>query len=380
MNITLKSKIILIFSFILLSLNFFGDNKSDSLLKVISTNVNDTLVSEAYLNIAIINTSNNPRQALIYINKSIFYHQKISSDFQYKLILQKVFIYEKLGEYDSCIFYNSKVYSNALKLNKYQYLSDCFDIFGVVGIAQGKFQLAIEYFYKQLSVVKMHKLNVPLSKIYNNIGNAYGNKGDWQMAKEYFGKALKDDLKNNRELSLGNIYNNIGIIFIMENKMDSAKNYLNKSLAYRYKTNDSAGISGSLNNLGMLESELGNYKQALILADSALKIASANGYKRLQVEIYDSYDLIYSKMGNYKMAYNYLSKKNKLKLAFEKEQFENNIQQLESNIQLEQKQSLILEKDLALTKSENQKQRQFGFIILAVILIIALGLFLFSFF
>ena len=380
MNTILKNKIILIFSFILVSLNFFGDNKNDSLLKIINSNVNDSIVSDCYFQLAKFEKINSPKQALIYINKSIYYNNKFSNKFQYEHFLEKGNVFRLLGEMDSSLYYNNLVYAQALKSKHNEYIGVCFESYGLISIAQGNFQKAIEQFTKELVLKKKYKLKMSLSGIFNNIGNAYGSKGDWLMAKEYFEKALKEELLDKREMSLGNIYNNLGIVFILNQQLDSAKKYLTKGLDYRYKIHDNLGITGSLNNLALLELEANNFKNALTLADSAFNIAKTNGYKKIELEVYDSYDQIYSKMGNYKMAYEYLNKKNKLKFAFEKEEFKNSIQQLESNIQLEQKQSLLLEKDLALTKSENQKQRQFGFIILAVILIIALGLFLFSFF
>ncbi len=380
MNTILKNNFYISVIAILICFNSFGNNRIDSLLRVVSTSKNDSLVSSAYYELAQLTYLNSPKKALSYNNQSLVFFKKYSSDFQYSNSIQRAVIYRIMGNLDSSIYYNNLVYSNALKNNLPIYLCDAYGEYGLISVNQNNFQKAIDYFQKQLTVAKINKFASRYSGIYNNIGIAYGNKGDWEMAKEYFSKSLKDDYANNNIGSLGNDYNNLGIVYIINRQLDSAKKYVVKGLEYRYINNDSIGIGGSLNNLALLENEAGNFENALAYADSAFKIANISSYKKLQVEIYDSYDQIYSKMGNYKMAYEYLKKKNQLNAFFEKEKFTNDIQQLESDIQLEQKQTQLLEKDLKLTKSEKQKQKQFAIIILAIVLIIALVIFLYYFF
>lgn len=385
----MRSNILIALCCLLLTFNSYGDNRNDSLLKIVNSSPNDSAVSNGYLWLAQINALNNPKLALSYINKSISGFKKFSTDFQFNRFLKKAEILRLLGEVDSSLYYTNMVYTQAVKNGKYYSLSDCYGEYGLINVAQGNFHKAIEYFSKQLTTIKKNKLKTGLSGPYNNMGIAYGNKGDWDMAMEYFSKALQDDQINLRPMNLGNDYNNIGVVFLVhysmdpakpKNYLDSAKKYLNIGLMHRYSIFDSIGIAGSLNNLALIENENGNFKKALMLADSAFAIANLNGYKKLQVEIYDSYDQIYSKMGNYKMAYEYLNKKNKLNFAFEKEGLNNNIQQLEANIQLEQKQSQLLEKDLKLERSEKQKQKQLAILIVAIVFIVALGFFLYSFF
>ena len=358
----------------------FGISRKDSLLNVINTSTSDSALSVAYYKLAGIVTINNPKQALGYINKSIAYFQKFSSEFQYQRYLEKSTIFRLIGALDSSIYYNNLVYEKALRNNKQLYLCEVYGEYGLISLNQNDFQNSIDYFQKQLTVAKKNNFKERVAGIYNNIGIAYGNKGDWEMAKEYFTKSLKDDLKNNKIANLGNDYNNLGIVFIVNHQIDSAKKYVLKGLEFRYKNNDSLGIGGSLNNLALLENEKGDYKKALMLNDSAYHIALKGDFKQLLSDIYDSYDQIYSKMGNYKMAYEYLKKKNELTAFFEKEKLTNDIQQLESEVQLEQKQKQLLEKDLKLTKSEKQKQKQLAIILLAAVLIIALAVFLFYFF
>ncbi len=381
-NIILKNKkyiysVIFLINFYFI--NAFNDKSKDSLLTIVTSSTNDSSKSNAYRILAKIELLNNPNQSVIYVNKSIALYQTYSSNFPYLRYQVKQQAFRQLGLIDSSIYYCNLILKNALKDKSYDNVNFSYSEFGLISISQNNFSKAIEYFNKQLSVIKKNKLKIPFSEVYNNIGIVYGNKGDWDMAEEYFNRSIKDDIINNREKNLGNDYNNKGIVFLVKQKLDSAKKYFSISLNYRIKNNELLGIGGSLNNLALLENERNNYNAAIFYADSALKIAVKHGFKKLQVEIYDSYDQIFSKKGDYKKAYEYLSKKNAMNALFEKEEINTKIQQLESNFQIEQQQSKLLEKDLALTKSENQKQKQFSIIIIAILLIIALIFFLFNF-
>lgn len=352
---------------------------SDSLLNIALTANNDSLRSHAYLLLAKNEVLNNPKSALNSINKSLFYF-KNGKEYPYHRYQTKTTAYRLLGQVDSSIYYCNLMLNQSLKEKHYKWLADAYGEFGLISVAQNNFSKAIEYFNRQTAVIKKHKLDLPVSAAYNNIGIAYGSKGDWDMATEYFRRATTDDIANNRLNNFGNDYNNLGIVYIVKGKLDSAKKYFELGLKYRRKVTDLLGVGGSLNNLALLEKEFKNYKSALSIADSAYKIAVDNGFKKLQVEVYDSYDQIYSAMGDYKKAYEYLNKKNTLNASFEKEEYTNKIQHLESDIELQQKQSQLLEKDLQLTKSEKQKQKQFGIIVLGAVLVGALLFFLFIFF
>ncbi len=378
----MKSRTLIFFCFIVFC--FFlskaqGVKKHDSLLKVVATTKNDSARSNALRILARIELLKNPRQCLIYINRSIAIFVTYSNKFPDLRYQTKEQCFRLLGQIDSSIYYSNLILNYGLKEKNYHAVNFAYSEFGLISLSQNNFLKAIEYFSKQRDIIKKYKLTDPFSDVYNNIGIAYGSKGDWDMAEEYFNRSIKDDILNNRNNNLGNDYNNKGIVFLVKHQPDSAKKYFLISLEYRIKANETLGIGGSFNNLALLENDRKNYNEALIYADSALKIAIDNGFKKLQSEVYDSYDQIYSKKGDYKTAYDYLKKKNKINSLFEKEETNNKIQQLEANFQLEQKQTQLLEKDLALTRSESQKQKQLGVIFMAAILILALIFFLFNF-
>jgi len=379
----LKTRFAIFLFFILVSCRYcFAEAKinKDSLINIALNSGSDSLKSNAFLRLAQEECLSNPKQALVHINKSLALWSKFGHEFPYLRYINKTTTFRLLGQVDSSIYYCNLILNTGLKEKNNYWIAGAYGEFGLISITQNNFLKAVEYFNKEITIIKKYKLDLPVSAIYNNVGIAYGNKGDWDMASEYFNRATKDDIVYKRTRNLGNDYNNIGIVFMVKNKLDSARKYFNLSKKFRLETNDILGLGGSLNNLALLEKNFKNYKAALSFADSALKLATGNGFKKLQVEVYDTYEQLYSQMGDYKTAYDYLNKKTQLNSLFEKEAYTTKVQQLESNIQLEQKQTQLLEKDLQLTKSEQQKQKQLGIIALGTVLVGALLLFLFNFF
>lgn len=384
MNITLPNKryIFLLVTFLIIASSFANNIKTiDSLRNVINTSNNDSIISFSYFLIAQAELNSNPKQALVNLNKSFFYLQKSQrKTYPGFRSMLKANLYRILGQLDSSIYYANLVLKASIERKDYKLMSEVYSSLGLTAISQHNYLQGVEHFNKQLNLIKEYKLPAAESGVYNNLGIAYASKGDWDLASEYFKRGLYDDLKYKRESNLGNAYNNIGIVFIMKKQLDSAEKYFNKGIEYRIKSNDMIGYAGSINNLALLKKERKDFKTALLLADSAFVIAKRFGFKKVIEEVYGSYTEIYEAQGDYKNAYASNKIRNEIKAEFEKEELTNRIQDLEKNIELEQKNSQLLEKDLVLEKTERQKQRQSGIILIGLVCLIGLTAFLYSFF
>lgn len=384
MSTTLPNKFSVIFLLLLLfGLKAFADNPAriDSLKTLIAKTTADSALSSYYHQLADLQINSNPKQALIDINKSISLHKKVNKDSRPGArSLSKSTILRILGQIDSAIYYCNLVLNSSLIHKEAKLTALVYGELGLTSISQHNYLKAVEYFNKQIKVIKDNKLSNPESAVYNNLGISYANMNNWDMATEYFRRGLADDIKYNREKNLGNAYNNMGIVFIMRKQIDSAEKYLNKGVQFRIKQNDMLGYAGSINNLALLKKEKKDYKSALQLADSALVIAKRFGFKKVLEEVYGSFTEIYEAKGDFKNAYQSNKIRNDIKASFEKEELTNRIQDLEKNIELEQKNSQLLEKDLELEKTERQKQRQSGVILIGLVFIVGLTAFLYSFF
>ncbi len=380
MSLILRSRFFIVVSLFFYSFILAQNKNRDSLLLIISKSQVDSLKAYNYWVLATTYSESNPLKAINYLNKANELNSNKIKHLYVDILITKSLTYRCLGKIDSSVKFSAQAIKISQKYNYPKRLSYAYGETGQNVLSQGNYKLAIDYFTKQLIACKLAKLDRDIAGIYNNIGTAYGNLGDWQMAREYFLKSIKENLKYGNNYSLGNDFNNIGITFIINNNLDSAYIYLLKGLEYRIKIDDKLGVGGSLNNLALWYNEKKELNKAIFYADSALKYAKSIPNKKLEMEVYDSYDQIFSKQGKYKEAYDAYKQKISIQLQLENQDARNKLIQLQSDIDLDKKQTELLEKDLALSKSEKQKQKQVGIIAIGAALMLALVLFLFNFF
>jgi len=383
MSIVLRSKNLTAFILLVIACNFmFGQNDRliDSLQHVIRGDGHDSTKSMAYFRMSQYYLTNNPKEALKNLNQSISIFSSYNKSFPLIRYLTKITLCRNLAMIDSAVYYSEKVVEHCLRNKLFRQLSMAYGEMGLIEISKGNFNQAIVYFGKQIKLINDNKtIGISEAHVYNNMGIAYASKGDLDIATEYFKRGLQDEIKSNNFSNLGNVYTNIGIIYHMQGNLDSASRYYDTGLKYRNKFNDLIGICGSLNNLAVLEKDYKNHKKAISMADSALRLAQRNGYRKLEQEIYDTYTNIYVDMNDYKNAFEYNKKFNEIKSFFSNERNKSRIGELEKNLELEQKNTQLLEKDLELEKTEKQKQRQVAILFISFVFIIGLGLFLYSF-
>lgn len=384
MSITLKSRMRY---FLMVALIFFVRTLTaksfdpDSVLKVAeSINNKDSVRSIAYYHLSNYYLNDNPRKALHYVNLSITYFAKWNKkDFYYLRYVKKAQIFRSMGNLDSAVHYCNMILNQAIKDKDYFNQNNVYSELGLIANSQDNYKKALHFFEKQIELIKKGLVKDNPASVYNNMGISYASLGESDMAFEYFRRALKHDQIKSVPSLLGNDYNNLGIMFTMKGMLDSAEIYIEKGLQYRRMCNDMLGVGGSLNNLAVLNKNAKKYDQALRLADSAYSIAEKNEFKKLEIEVYSTYNAIYLAKGDYKTAYTYLNNVFREKQKAHRQELTGKVEQLESDIALQEKQAQILEGELQLEKAEKQKQKQTGVILLVSLTLVAALFFAFTF-
>lgn len=384
MNIILKNKLKYILLLIVCFFFLKGYSKKfdpkEELKIAESPSYSDSARTEAYYTLSGYYQNDNPRKAMKYLQLSMEFADKWKSEtFFYLGYLRKAQLFRATGKLDSSIHYCNKILNQAIKEKKFNHQNSVYGELGLVANSQDNFQKAIHFFEKQLELIKSGLVKESPASVYNNIGISYASLGKVDMAFEFFNRALKHDLILSYPGALGNDYNNLGIMYMMVERLDSAMIYFERGMKYRKLSNDQLGVGGSFNNLSLLQKSLGNYKEALRLADSAYAIAKRNEFKKLETEVFSTYYDLYLKMNDYKKAHDYLAKVFQAKQKDHKQELTGKVEQLESDIALQEKQAQLLAKDLDLEKAEKQKQKQTGVILLVTITLIAALFFAFTF-
>lgn len=276
----------------------------------------------------------------------------------------------------------------------------------------GQFDIALEYYLKACRIYEQKKQKRKLTKAFIDIAYLYSESNNFPKGRVYFDKAklLINDLQDTVELryyysELGNFYfkqeqidssilcnkeavklslilgekdlvtaanTNIGLLYKKKGDYELALQYMNGALAeYKKNTNNPTELGVVYNNLGSIYAAQKKYKQAEIEFFKSLEYVNSVDAKFVVLENYENLKDMYKQMKDYKSYSLYLDKYYQLKDSIYTIDKINELNQLESEYQLEKKNSEILKKDKAFIKSNSRRNI---FILIAISILLALAL------
>jgi tetratricopeptide (TPR) repeat protein len=122
---------------------------------------------------------------------------------------------------------------------------------------------SIALFGKISNKKKDVKISRLLGRAYNNISNVYWYKGSFDLAIKNQFQSLKIRESINDKYGIASSYNNIGNIYCEQSKFEQALKYYTLSLVIKKKINDEKGIADSYNNIGLVHNYSKNYVAAI---------------------------------------------------------------------------------------------------------------------
>ncbi len=212
------------------------------------------------------------------------------------------------SKFDSAIiYYNKSLSINKVLENDFWQAQALLNL-GIVNYYKGEFEASVQYYFKALK--KFEKINDTgrMSAIYNNLGSIYKSKGALVKAIEYHRKSLAIDIVNKDSAGISGSYNNIGIVYRNLNKLDSAFFYYEKSLEIKRKINDVQGIASSLTNIGQLYFHQKDYEKGLKYNIEALAMERKLNNKRGICQSYINIGEGYLNIGDLNSASFYLDR------------------------------------------------------------------------
>ena len=271
---------------------------------------------------------------------------------------------------------------------------------GVTYSRTGDDTKAIDFYLQSLKVSESIQDFFRIATVYNNIGGIYFNQGSLNQALTYFQKALPLFKMEKYEMGIAYVAMNIGEIYKDQQKYDSAIYYLDTSLGVLHNSLDA---TFPLTLLGEIYAERGNFDEALLYQNRALEIAeqtssklemaqsllgiaqthtkqkkfpaAISAYKRaadLAQDVnaknelksaYEGLSLAYSKIGDYKNAFNYESLHGAIKDTLYITANDKKIQQLQFAFDIGKKESEIslLTKDKALQEATIERHKTINY-------------------
>lgn len=255
------------------NLSFAQTNDIDSLRQVIKTTKSDSIKVDTYNKLAWKYMFNDKETASEILNKTEQLALKTNQKYGYNTFLNsKGIFYDVNGLADSALIYFKKSLAYSVE-NKFstqeQYTHNNL---GMYAWNKGKYQDALNSFFKALKLAEKNQLTDTTLKIdatLNNIGLIYQEMELYEKAIPYHQRALKIRSARNYAQGEAASYNNLGICFKHLNKIKEAKSFFKKGIEKANETGDKALYYNNLQGLaGIYAIEKQNEKALELFLES----------------------------------------------------------------------------------------------------------------
>ncbi len=318
----LKKNIFFLYFFFLAIINLKSysseiERTYDSLLQIIKTSKQDTVLYSSYIELGEWFKSANSDSAFYYYKKAYEKARDLKDKVREAEALSKTGIcYYFISDYNEALKNLNQAISILEELliqnkltgkNKVKnILTISYNNLGNVYSEEGDYARALDNYFKSLKIAE--EINDKKRQAINlgNIGTVYDEQKEYEKALHYYGKALKIAQELNDKKRQASIMSNIGIVHMYQNKFPEALKYFTSSLILLEELGDKKRKASVLNNIGNLYSLMNEddkaidyFKQSLILFE---EINNKKSYSLCLGNIGASY----LKQKNYKEAEKYL--------------------------------------------------------------------------
>lgn len=252
-------------------------------------------------------------------------------------------VFDITARYDSALYYYQLALEKSRITNYTVITAGVYNNIGMVHKNRGNYTEAIRTYYQALNIFKNHDDPKIVANIYNNLGLVYSELKQYNQALEFHNKALEMREKINDRYGIGASLTNVGLTYAFMDENDKALTFYEKSLKIKEDIDDKYGMGILLNNMALIYQERKDYKKALDIYQHSMEVARELGDHNTRISafinmgmiysdlkqfdksksmidsarvlaagqkamlrlarVYEAYSALYSRQGNYKMAY-----------------------------------------------------------------------------
>ena len=257
--------LILFCSFLLSAQN----NKIDSLNQVIKSTKNDSVKVDTYNKLTWKYIFNDKEKALEILNTTEKYALRTNQKYGYNTFLNnKGIFFDVNGFSDSAKVYFEKSVAYSIK-NKFPIQEQySYNNLGMFNWNKGRFQEALNCFFKALKLAEKNQINdnsIKIDATLNNIGLIYQEMELFEKAIPYHQKALKIRFERKYTQGEASSYNNLGICYKELNKIKEAKTSFENGIQKSNEAQDKTEYYHNLQGLAQIYAIENNAQKALEL-------------------------------------------------------------------------------------------------------------------
>lgn len=410
--------LLIAFTFLSVSFSFGQQSIADSLERVIRTGkARDTNLVNALNRLSYAYLYDNTERAGNLAGEAINEGRRLKFDRGLAVAYNLMgIVFDITSQYDSALYYYQLSLEKSKLTGYARITAGAYNNIGMVHKSRGNYKEAIRIYYQALSVFNKNSDSRNIANIYNNLGLVYSELKQNSKALDFHKKALAIREEINDKYGIGASLTNIGLTYAFMDDNDKALPYYQKSLKIKEEIGDNYGMGILLNNLaiiykdrnehekaletykqsikvareigdhntlisayinsGMIYTLLKRFNQAKVMVDSARELAVGQKALLRLARVYEAYSELYSRRGDYKMAYesrmvydsindSLYSENNSKSIAEMRTRFETGQKEIE--IALLQNQNRVKNLEIAQQKSQNRYQLLGGALILILI-------------
>lgn len=219
---------------------------------------------------------------------------------------------------------------------------------------------ALDIYMQALAIHRQLGDMKSLGVTHNNMGNAYKDMSHFTNAINAFEKALTifDSLHLAKEKTY--VQNDIAEVFILKSNYQEAEKLLQNAYQAKIKLLDHYGIAITTNNLAQLYLKQEKLRKALFFAQRSYNKAEYIQAKKEIMEAAQTLAMVHEQLGDYPQAYRYEKRHANLQDSIFNEQNLQFITQMQTNFDLNKKESEIelLTKNKIIQEKEDKIQKQ----------------------
>jgi signal transduction histidine kinase len=326
---------------------------TDSLIKSLVIETNDTVRIKAYIKIVKFYNSKEPIKALPYAISAIALAEKVKNEkFLTASYNQLGITYFFLGNIDQSAELFLKVLRTYEKNNDSLGISRSFNNIGLAYQEDKAYSKSLDYFKQSLDIKLKIKDYPTLWTTYMNIGLSYSSLTEYDNAlNNYFlGLDAWKILKTEKNESYADIISEIGILYQTTDSLLKAEKFLNEAVIYYEKSKSSYRVARAFLNLGVISRKKGDFISALKYLDRSKSLINQSGAFSILPDYYSELSKIEESKGDIRKSFDYYRRGQVLKDSLSKMQNLNKMNQMQEMYRIERQdaETVVLKKEVEL--------------------------------
>jgi two-component system, NarL family, sensor kinase len=217
-------------------------------------------------------------------------------------------IYANKSNFDSAASYYMRSLRIAEKTGQDKYFGVTLCNLSEVYLQLDQIETARNYANRSKEINQKNNNIKGLALDFNMLGRIASEEDDFTEALKNYDQAAALYEQSGNVSDLSDIQSNIGVIYLKQKDYNRAIISFDKALESYRKINNIKGIIVATGNKAAALCEQGRYRESLALQDTVIALSSKYDFNELRKDALGNISDLYNKAGNYKKAFDYLSR------------------------------------------------------------------------